>query len=123
MPAHNPLTKMSNFTMLRDSMRRFALLTALWLAGAGAPAQTATNLTANTAANPSRRISLVEAVKMALESNLDIQVTRFNPQLSQFDLAAAYAAYEPTLNFSGRRIMDQSPGGFDRNIQFAPQIT
>src|SRR5687768_9463452 len=121
MPAHNPLTKMANFIMLRALMRKFALLIAICLAGAGAPAQTATNQTANTAANPSRKISLVEAVKMALESNLDIQITRFQPQFSQFDIANAYAVYEPRLTFSGRRIMDHSPGGFDRNIQFAPQ--
>ena len=64
-----------------------------------APAAAAAVGSANTAANPTRQISLSEAVTMALQSNLDIQVFRFNPQFAEFALSRAYAVYEPNLNF------------------------
>jgi hypothetical protein len=52
---------------------------------------------ANTAANPTRQIGLAEAIQMALQSNLDIQVSRYNPQISQYALSEAFAVYEPDL--------------------------
>src|SRR5688500_4672542 len=106
MPAHNALTKILNFSMLADLMRKFAIVIALLLAGAlRAQTPVTGTQTANTAANPNRRISLTEAVKMALERNLDIQITRFEPTLSQFDIAGAYAAYEPRLTLNATRSM------------------
>jgi outer membrane protein TolC len=42
-------------------------------------------------------ISLDDAVKLALERNLDIAVQRLNPQTYDFSLAGLFAAYKPTV--------------------------
>jgi outer membrane protein len=43
------------------------------------------------------RLSLDEAIKLALERNLDISVQRLNPQAFDFSLASLRATYRPTL--------------------------
>ncbi len=107
-------------------MRKIALVCALL--GSSAlhaqnPAATNTSSaavgTANTAANPNRQIGLAEAVQMALQSNLDIQVSRFNPTISQFALSEAFAVYEPDLRLAYTHVNNTSPGGFD---EFGRQI-
>ena len=45
-----------------------------------------------------RRLSMNEAVEMALEQNLTIQVERLNPQLQDLSIATVRAAWTPTLN-------------------------
>ncbi len=57
---------------------------------------------ARTAQQPARPdgaypLSLEEAVRLALEQNLDIQVERLNPQTFDFSLAALEANYRPTF--------------------------
>jgi outer membrane protein TolC len=52
-------------------------------------------------APPTRPISLDECVEMALHKNLDLRIERYNPQIALFDVAAAKAGYDPTLNASG----------------------
>src|ERR671915_1509427 len=42
-------------------------------------------------------ITLDEAVKFALERNLDIAVQRQNPELQDIAIASAYAAFSPTV--------------------------
>ena len=39
-----------------------------------------------------------EAVKLALENNLGIQIARFNPQVEDLTVAQAQAAWSPTLD-------------------------
>jgi outer membrane protein len=58
-------------------------------------------------------LSMDEAVKMALENNLNIQVERLNPQIQVLGIARANAAYAPTL-FStlNRRNSTSPPGDF-----------
>jgi outer membrane protein TolC len=46
---------------------------------------------------PVLRLSLDEAIKLALERNLDIAVQRLNPQAFDFSLASLRATYRPTL--------------------------
>jgi outer membrane protein TolC len=49
------------------------------------------------AQGPVLRLSLDEAIKLALERNLDISVQRLNPQAFDFSLASLRATYRPTL--------------------------
>jgi outer membrane protein TolC len=47
---------------------------------------------------PTRSMTLAEAVKIALDRNLDIAVERINPQLFDFSTASLKAVYLPTLS-------------------------
>jgi outer membrane protein TolC len=47
-------------------------------------------------------LKLQEALKLALEHNLDVQIERFNPQLALYTLNAYYGGYEPSLGVSGQ---------------------
>jgi outer membrane protein len=60
-----------------------------------APAQTPV-AQSDTANQPVLRISLDDAIKLALERNLDISVQRLNPQAFDFSLASLRATYRPT---------------------------
>jgi outer membrane protein TolC len=51
----------------------------------------------NTPAGPVLSLSLDDAVKLALERNLDIAVQRLNPQTFDYSLAALYSVYKPAL--------------------------
>lgn len=105
-------------------MRKTGLLTALLLAAAPLRAQDAAPASTPSAspAQPMRKISLAEAVQMALASNLDIQVLRFNPEISRYSLSEAYAVYEPSLSFSVSRSNVKSPGGFDSQGRPLPSL-
>jgi outer membrane protein TolC len=46
---------------------------------------------------PTVRLSLDDAIKLALDRNLDISVQRLNPQTFDFSLASLRAIYKPTL--------------------------
>jgi outer membrane protein TolC len=54
---------------------------------------------------------------MALEKNLELRISRYNPQFALYNLAAARAGYDPTLSLSGQHSHDESgsrllSGGF-----------
>jgi outer membrane protein TolC len=68
---------------------------------------------ANTAANPTRPISLGDAIQMALQSNLDIQVSRFDPRISEFAVSVAYSVYEPDFRFGYTHSNKKIAGGVD----------
>ena len=53
---------------------------------------------ASAAAGPTLSLTLDEAVKMALDKNLDIAVQRLNPQMYDFSLASLKAVYLPTVS-------------------------
>src|SRR5438552_929765 len=57
-----------------------------------APQQTATG-----AARPLVRLTLDEAVKFALERNLDISVQRLNPEINDIAIASVSSVYHPSL--------------------------
>jgi len=59
-----------------------------------------------------RAMSLQDCIQEALQHNLDIQVQRYNPQISLYNLRAAYSGYDPTFNISGQHGYNVSPGGF-----------
>jgi outer membrane protein TolC len=62
----------------------------------GAPEQAAPSGAAET--RPTISLSLDEAIKLALERNLDIAVQRLNPQTFDYSIANLRAQYLPTVN-------------------------
>ena len=134
------LTNFANFIMLRPSMRKTGIIIALLTGSAGiyaqnppttnAPASSVTNAPSaaaivggvNTAGNPTRPIGLSEVIQMALQSNLDIQVSRFDPRISQFTLSIASAVYEPDFRFTYTHNNNTSPGGFDERGLAIPAV-
>jgi outer membrane protein len=67
-------------------------------AQAGAPPQPATATTRPpTSAGPRVALTLDDTVKMALDHNLDIAVSRLNPQTFDLSLASLESVYKPTL--------------------------
>jgi outer membrane protein TolC len=70
-----------------------------------------------------RPISLAEAVQMALGHNFDVQIRRYDPEISKYRLNASYAVYEPALGLSGAHSVNESPGGFDQFGVPSPSTT
>ena len=66
---------------------------------AGAPAQTATPTpqTASGSTQPTLSLTVDDAIRLALDHNLDIAVQRLNPQTFDYAIGALQAVYQPTL--------------------------
>jgi outer membrane protein TolC len=66
---------------------------------AGVPAQTSapTAQTAAGGAQPTLSLSVDDAIRLALDRNLDIAVQRLNPQTFDYSIGALQAQYRPTL--------------------------
>ena len=60
-----------------------------------------------------RTLSLEDCLHIALEHNLDVQIKRYDPEISRFTLGVAYGIYDPTFATSGGHDYSQSAGGFD----------
>lgn len=91
-----------------------ALLVLLAPGGAAAQtAQPALQPAAPTVSGPVRQLTVDEAVELALEQNLNIQVERLNPQLQDLAVAQARTNWTPEFNvgFVGRR-GDSPPSSF-----------
>lgn len=58
---------------------------------------------------PTLRIGQDEAVRMALENNLGVQAERINPQIQDFNVAGALAAYTPEIVGSLARTSNTAP--------------
>ena len=56
-----------------------------------------------------RRLTLEEAVRLAAENNLGIQIARFDPQLEDLNILGARASYVPTLTSSAQQNSNTSP--------------
>jgi outer membrane protein TolC len=71
-------------------------------------------------AGPVRRLSLDEAVQLALEQNLDIQVQRLSPQIQDLTIANAESVWAPSLSSTFSTFSQDSPpssflsGGLDK---------
>ena len=83
-------------------MKRISVLAFFAAALLSASAQT------NSAA---RTMSLQDCFTEALAHNLDLQIERYAPQISLYDLYAAYGGYDPAFSLSGRHGYNVSPGG------------
>ena len=94
-------------------MKVFSVVAALFLAVLTAAAQTNTN------AVPTRAMSLQDCISEAMQHNLDMQIERFNPQISLYDLRADYGGYDPTFNFSGQHDYNNSGAVFENGQHVA----
>ena len=59
-----------------------------------------------------REMSLEDCIREALQHNLDVQIERYSPQVSLYNLRSAYGGYDPLFNISGQHDFNVSPGGF-----------
>src|ERR1051325_5445954 len=84
-------------THIQDLIREAAKIAATGQVSAPTTAQQGGQLPAAPAAGPRVALTLDEAVKLALERNLDIAVQRVNPEISDLAVATASAAYLPNL--------------------------
>ena len=62
---------------------------------------------------PVRQLSLQDCIELALHHNLDVQIQRFNPEISLYTLNGQYGAYDPTISLSAEHDYNQSAGGID----------
>jgi HAE1 family hydrophobic/amphiphilic exporter-1 len=94
-------------------MKNFSIVSIFLSAVLAAVAQTNTNLDAGAP----RSMSLQDCIQQALQHNLDLQIDRYNPQISRYNLNAAYGGYDPTFSISGRHNYDKSgPDGFPPSV-------
>ncbi len=56
-----------------------------------------------------RRLTADEAVRLAAENNLGIQISRFDPQLEDLNILQARASYRPTLTSTAQQNSNTSP--------------
>ena len=60
-----------------------------------------------------RALTLEECIQTALQHNFDVQIKRYTPEISRYNLNISYAGYDPTFSFSGEHDYSLSPGGID----------
>jgi outer membrane protein TolC len=73
-----------------------------------------------------RFLSLSDCIQMALRHNYDVQIERYSPEITRYNLEGSYGAYEPFFNFSaGEQFLNQ-PGGVDlkkSGVDFPYELT
>lgn len=75
-----------------------------------------TNVAVVSIAPTTNQLSLDDAVRLALEHNLDIQVERYNPVISEYDRRALYGYYDPTFRAElSRGNVNRPSGGINVN--------
>src|SRR5450631_2679270 len=87
--AQQASTSSSRDTLVRQATERFAQTRA------GTPTPNPGDQ--RSPAGRTLSLTIDDAVKMALDKNLDIAVQRLNPQMYEFSLASIKAAYLPTI--------------------------
>ena len=75
-----------------------------------AVAQSNPSLVATNTVVGGRRMALQDCIAEALKHNLDVQIQRYNPEISLYTLRGAYGGYDPTFSFSGTHNFDVQPG-------------
>ena len=87
-------------------------------------AQTSPSLEATNFVAGGRRMSLEDCIQEALQHNLDIQIQRYNPEISLYALRASYGGYDPLLKFSASHAYTVQPSGFtSQGIALPAQTT
>ena len=94
-------------------MKIFSVVPVFFLAVLTAAAQT------NTDAGATRAMSLQDCIAEALQHNLDLQIKRYDPQISLYNLDANYGGYDPTFNFSGTHTYSDSGAVFQNGQHVA----
>lgn len=69
-----------------------------------------------------RPVSLQDCIQMALESNLEIRIARYLPEIGELTLKGDYAAWDPNFSASAGRTYRESPG-FSGIADFNPPPT
>ncbi len=87
-------------------MKSSRVFSFFFLAALTAAAQTGTNSIAT------RAMSLQDCIQQALQQNFDVQIQRYNPQISLYDLNAAYSGYDPTFNIAGQHNYNDSGASY-----------
>jgi outer membrane protein TolC len=98
-------------------MKIHSIVSAMIFAAFAADAQTDTNTVAG------RAMSLTDCIQEAVQHNLDVQIERYQPQISLYNLNSAYSGYDPTLSLSGLHSYNVSGGGLDQNQLVIPPST
>ena len=88
-------------------MKFTGILSVLFAVVSSTVAQTGTNAPAG------GTMSLQDCIQTALAHNFDVQVQRINPQISLYNLDAAYSGYDPIFNVSGKHTYNVSPGSYN----------
>jgi outer membrane protein TolC len=70
-----------------------------------------------------RSMSLEDCIQEALQHNLDMQIERYDPKISLYNLRAAYSGYDPTFNISGQHDYNVSSGGLTAQQIAIPATT
>ena len=70
---------------------------------------------AQTNAPSARPLSLDDCFAEALRHNFDLQVQRYEPKISLYELNGAYAGYDPTFSISGNHTHNDSGALFSTN--------
>ena len=87
-------------------------------------AQTNPSLEATNMVVGGRMLSLQDCVQEALRHNLDVQIQRYDPEISLYNLRASYGGYDPLFNISGQHNYNVQPGSFTaQGIQLPAQTT
>ena len=55
-----------------------------------------------------RQLSLQDCIQLALQHNLNLQIDRYGPRISLFNLRGDYSAYDPSFSFSGQHDHNES---------------
>ncbi|HEY5346419.1 MAG TPA: TolC family protein, partial [Verrucomicrobiae bacterium] len=66
-----------------------------------------------------RAMSLTDCFTEALKHNLNLQIEQTVPQISLYNLQAAYGGYDPTFNFSGQHLYNDSGASFQNGQHVA----
>ena len=82
-----------------------------------------TNTTVGATNTNTRAMSLQDCIQEALQHNLDVQIQRYNPQISLYNLRAAYGGYDPTFNASGQHNYDVSGSVFQNGFELPGSIS
>ncbi len=75
------------------------------------------SLAAQTDTNKTQSISLQQAIQMAVEHNLDVQVQRYVPMMDKYAIEGAYGVYDVFFNGSAKDAYRSQPGSFSNGIQ------
>jgi len=62
----------------------------------------------NSAPVETRELSLQECIDLTIKNNIELQIARYQPEISRYNLKAAYGAWDPTAAFSGQYQRDES---------------
>ncbi len=89
------------------------LSASLWVAALTTTVATAAEL---------KSVSLDDCLRQAIEKNLSLRISRYDPQLAQINLHSAYSGYDPTFNSSVGQTFSTIPRQTSTNLgAFTPQ--